>query len=133
MRHDMSLRILVVEQGLHAREGLRDILASDGHEVSIAGDTLTGLARVASQRFDLLLLDADLGPDRRPSMGVLDLLRLARRGHPSTCGIVISSSEENIPGDLAERGVVAVLEKPVDVSWLRFELESLTSRRAPDA
>jgi len=129
----MSLKILVVEQGLHAREGLRDILASDGHEVSVAADAAAGLARVTSQRFDLLLLDADLGPARRPEMGVLDLLRMARRGHPSTCGIVISSSEENIPGDLAERGVVAVLEKPVDLSWLRFELESLTSRRPPAA
>ncbi|PYN73973.1 MAG: hypothetical protein DMD97_18815 [Candidatus Rokuibacteriota bacterium] len=95
----MSLRILVVEQGLHAREGLRDILASDGHEVSVAADAAAGLARVTSQRFDLLLLDA----------------------------------EENIPGDLAERGVVAVLKKPVDVSWSRFELESLTSRRPPSA
>ena len=133
MGPNMSLRILVVEQGLHAREGLRDILASDGHEVSVAEDTATGLARVASQPFDLLLLDADLGPALRPEIGVLDVLRLARRGHPSTCGIVISSSEEDMPGDLAERGVVAVLEKPVDVSWLRFELESLTARRPPGA
>ena len=123
------------------RHDLRPLPKSDTHLAVLeigdiardTADTLTGLARVASQRFDLLLLDADLGPDRRPTMGVLDLLRLARRGHPSTCGIVISSSEENIPGDLAERGVVAVLEKPVDVSWLRFELESLTSRRPPDA
>ena len=125
----MSLRILVVEQGLHAREGLRDILASDGHEVSVAEDALSGLARVVSQRFDLLLLDADVESNRHTEVDVLDLLSLARRGHPSTCGIVISCSGENIPGDLAERGVVAVLEKPVDVSWLRFELESMTSRR----
>ena len=129
----MSLRILVVEEGLHAREGLRDILACDGHEVSVAADTSAGLARVASQRFDLLLLDADLGPARRPDVDVLDLLNLARRGHPSTRGIVLSSSDENIPRDLAERGFVAVLEKPVDVSWLRFELESLASRRSPAA
>jgi len=129
----MSLRILVVEQGLNAREGLRDILTSDGHDVSVAADTSAGLARVASQRFDLLLLDADLGPDQRPEMGVLDLLSLARHGHPSTRGIVISSSGENMPGDLAERGVVAVLEKPVDVSWLRFELVSLTEHFPPAA
>jgi two-component system, OmpR family, sensor histidine kinase TorS len=124
----MSLRILVVEQGRHAREGLRDILASDGHEVSVAADADSGFDRVASQRFDLLLLDADLSPGRR-DVGVFDLLRLARRGHPSTCGIMLSSSDEDIPpGDLTERGVVAVLEKPLDLSWLRFELESLTSR-----
>jgi CheY-like chemotaxis protein len=122
----MSLRVLIVEESLHAREGLREILASDGHEVSVAADTATALTRVASQRFDLLLLDADLGPARRPDGGVLDLLRVARRGHPSTRGIVISTSEDDIPGDLAERGVVAVLEKPLDVSWLRFELVSLS-------
>ena len=129
----MSLRILVVEQGQHAREGLRDILASDGHEVSVAGDTSAGLERVTSQRFDLLLLDADLEPARRPEVGVLDLLNLARRGHPSTRGIVLSSSDENVPRDLAERGVVAVLEKPLDLSWLRFELVSLTLSRSPAA
>jgi len=131
----MSLRILVVEEGLHAREGLRDILASDGHDVSVVADTEAGLARVGAQRFDLLLLDADAdrGRGRHAEMGVLDLLRLARRGHPATRGIVISSSEDDVPGDLAERGVLAVLEKPVDVSWLRYELVSLTFGQPPAA
>ena len=34
----MSLRILIVKQEGHAREGLRSILSSEGHAVTVAGD-----------------------------------------------------------------------------------------------
>ena len=108
---------------------MQSILSSDGYAVSVAGDIWAGFARVALQAYDLLLLDDDVRLDRHEAMIVVDLLSFARRNHPTTCGIVISSFEENVARYRRERGVLAVLEKPVEISRLRSELEALTSHQ----
>jgi DNA-binding NtrC family response regulator len=103
---DTSLRILVVEREVHSREGLRSILSSDGHVVSVAEDIWAGFARVTLQPFDLLLVDDDVR------------------------GIVLSSFEDDVARYRREDGMLAVLEKPMEVCQLRSELEALTARRA---
>ncbi len=123
------MRILVVEPEPHAREGLRAILSAEGHEVSVAEDIPAGFARLSSEPFDVLLLDADLPPSRNVVVTVLDLLRLTRRGAPGVCGIIIASCVEDVPGDLAAQGVLAVLEKPVELSRLRLALAAGASRQ----
>lgn len=124
----MPLRILLVEPESHAREGLRIILAAAGHEVSMAEDLATGFKQIYSGPFDLLLLDADLPPGRRVLLSVLDLLRLARIAHEETRGILVTSCVDDLPRDSASHGVVAVLEKPVDLSRLRLELDAAEAR-----
>lgn len=125
----MRARILLVEAEPHAREGLRALLASEGHEVSVAENLSAAFARLVAQPFDLLLLDADLPPGRNVTVSAMDLLRLARRGDAGTCGIVIASVTEDVPRDWAEQGVVAVLEKPVEVPRLRLALKAAASRK----
>ena len=127
---DTSLRILVVERDIHSREGLRSILSSEGHAVSVAEDIWAGFARVTLQAFDLLLLDDDVRLDRHDAAIVVELLDFARRRNPATLGIVFATFEDDVPRYLREDGVLAVLEKPVEVGQLRSELEALTSRRA---
>jgi DNA-binding response OmpR family regulator len=109
---------------------LRSILSSDGYAVSVAGDIWAGFARVALQAYDLLLLDDDVRLDRHEAMMVVDLLSFARLKHPATRGIVLSSFEDDVPRYRREDGVLAVLEKPVEVGRLRSELEALSSRQA---
>jgi len=43
---------------------------------------------------------------------------------------MIASFEDDVPRYLREDGVLAVLEKPVEVGRLRSELEALRSRQA---
>jgi len=117
------MRILLVEPEPHAREGLYAILTGEGYEVSVADDVAAGLQRLTAGPFDVLLLDADL-PSRAVLLSVLDLLRLARSGHEGAGGILVTSSPEDLPRDLAAQGVVAVLERPVEFSSLRKALES---------
>jgi DNA-binding response OmpR family regulator len=126
----MSLRVLLVEREVHAREGLRSILAADGHDVTVAGDIWAGFARVALQPFDIVLLDDDVRLDRHDATIVADLLDFARRKHPPTRGIVLSSFEDDVPRYRREHGVLTVFEKPVEVRQLRAELEALTPRQA---
>ncbi len=123
------MRILLVEPEPHAREGLRAILSAEGYEVSVAEDIPAGFARLTSEPFEVLLLDADLPPSRNIMVTVLDLLRLARRGDSGVCGIVIASCVEDVPGDLAAQGILAVLEKPVELSRLRLVLKAAASRQ----
>ena len=121
----MSLRILVVGRDVHSREGLRSILSYDGHEVDAAQDIWEGFAKVAAQAFDLLLLDDDVRLDGHAASIVADLLSFARLGHPTTCGIVISSFVDGVQRYRREDGVLSVFEKPVEIRRLRLELEAL--------
>jgi DNA-binding response OmpR family regulator len=123
---DMSLQILIVERDRHARQGLRAILASEGHLVSVAGDVWEGFARISEQVFDLLLLDDDVRPEQHVTPSVLDLLRFARRYHAGTAGVVLSSFEDVSPRYRSEPGVLAVLHKPVEIRRLRQCLDALT-------
>lgn len=131
----MPLRILLITPEPHAREGLQAILATAGHDVTVAEDLGGGFKQLCSAGpFDLLLLDADLPPRQGVLISVLDFLRLARSGHTGTRGILLTSCGDELPRDLPSQGVVAVLEKPVDLPRLRLELEGVEERlRRPGA
>jgi CheY-like chemotaxis protein len=119
----MSLSILVVERERHAREGLKEILTADGHDVKAVQDMWGGFASIFTQPYDLLLLDDNVQSERHVTLNVLDLLRFARRYEPSTSAIVITSFDESAHGYRVEEGVVAVLAKPVELTQLRGTLE----------
>jgi CheY-like chemotaxis protein len=119
----MSLSILVVERERHAREGLKEILTADGHDVKAVQDMWGGFASIFSQPYDLLLLDDNVQSERHVTLNVLDLLRFARRYEPNTSAIVITSFDESAHGYRVEEGVVAVLAKPVELTQLRGTLE----------
>jgi len=125
----MSQRILIVEPEPHAREGLRAILAGVGHEVVVAADIPGGFEHLTARPFDVLLLDADLSR-REVVLSVLDLLRLARMRDERASGVLLTSSVEDLPNDLASEGVVAVLERPVELARLRQALETAGARSA---
>lgn len=119
----MSLSILVVERERHAREGLKAILSADGHDVKVAEDMWAGFASIFSRPYDLLLLDDNVQTERHVSLNVLDLLRFARRYEPDTRAVVITSFDEHTHGYWTEEGVVAVLQKPLELSRLRGQLD----------
>ena len=119
----MSLSILVVERERHAREGLKAILSADGHDVKVAEDMWAGFASIFSRPYDLLLLDDNVQAERHVSLNVLDLLRFARRYEPDTRAVVITSFDEHARGYWTEDGVVAVLQKPLELSRLRDQLD----------
>ena len=54
------MNILVVDDNAMNVELFRDVLESDGHEVSVARDGVTGLDRALRGRFDLMILDIQM-------------------------------------------------------------------------
>lgn len=69
----MASSILLVEDDQSLREGLRDVLASEGYRVTDVGGCEAALAAVRARTFDLLLLDVML-----PDGNGIDLLKQLR-------------------------------------------------------
>jgi DNA-binding response OmpR family regulator len=74
------MRVLVVEDELGLREGLRDLLEGDGHAVTAAADGTSGAELGTREPFELVVLDLMLpGLD---GLHVCRRLRAARPGLP---------------------------------------------------
>jgi len=110
-------RVLVIDDNDDAAQALRLLLESDGHEVKVAHDGLTGLALAREYKPEYLLLDIGL-----PRMSGLDIAASLRRdpGLSKTTIVAITGY-----GELHDRARSAAagfdhhLTKPVEFSALR--------------
>ena len=78
--------ILVVDDEAEIREGLKELLASENFEVTLAETGTAGLAKLEERPFDLVLLDVSL-PDRNG----IDMLREIRQRDPNLAIIQITA------------------------------------------
>ena len=78
--------ILVIDDEVEIREGLRALLSSEGYAITEAETGEAGLARLGEQPFDLLLLDVSL-PDRNG----IELLHEIHRRDPQLSIILITA------------------------------------------
>ncbi|ODU97248.1 MAG: DNA-binding response regulator [Rubrivivax sp. SCN 70-15] len=119
------MRLLLVEDDRMIGEGLRSALRLEGHAVDWVRDLAAARATLASERFDLVLLDLALppgGPVRAEPADGLTLLRELRDRHDATPVIVLTARDG--PGDRVrglDSGADDYLVKP-------FELEELNAR-----
>jgi len=117
------LRIMVVDNESSVRELLAEILAADGHTVTLAAAGQEALHRFQSDDFDLILADLTM-----PGMDGLELIRSLRARDPVVAIAVISGwgSEAR---RTAEQGVGVDLtaSKPLDLEQLRRLVASAAS------
>ncbi|WP_418320020.1 response regulator [Piscinibacter sakaiensis] len=120
------MRLLLVEDDRMIGESLRSALRGEGHAVDWVRDLAAGRASLASERFDLVLLDLGLpsgGPTAAASAGDgLELLAELRSRRDPTPVIVLTARDA--PGDRVrglDTGADDYLVKP-------FELDELTAR-----
>ncbi len=116
-------RVLIVEDGLDARESLRLLLEHAGHVVETAEDGATGLAKLQSFRPEVALIDIGL-----PGLDGYALARLARE-RPETAAIRLVALTGYGQEDDRQRALAAGfdlhLTKPVDPA----RLDDLLARR----
>ncbi len=96
-------------------ESLSYVLEAPHRQFATACDGLDGLAKVAEQRFDLIITD-----HRMPRLGGLDFVRRLRQ--QNFAGKVVVLSAHLSPEDVMEYQTLAVdriLAKPFDASNLR--------------
>lgn len=117
-------RILIVDDEAGIRQTLRGILEDEGHSVTAAADAVSGQALMASDEFDLVLLDVWL-PDRDG----LEILEELREGDFQTPVIVISGHGNIDTAVKAMRiGAHDFLEKPLTLNRVVVSVENALER-----
>lgn len=117
---DEGVRILAVDDDPIQLEFSRVYLATPTASVETAPDAEHGLARLATETFDLALIDLDM-----PGMGGLEMIRRMRadaalRRLPI---VVVTGREDMASIDLAYRaGATSFVTKPVNWRLLSYQL-----------
>ncbi len=121
----MNSRILVVDDEVNARDGLRKALDRPEWIVETAADGQEALEKLRQRTFDLMLTDI-----RMPRMGGMELLRRAREQWPEMDVIVITAYGEVANAvEAMKQGAYDYLQKPVDLDELDMKVERLLERR----
>jgi two-component system sensor histidine kinase RpfC len=124
-------RLLVVDDNATNVFLLQELLRNDGHDVTTASSGEQALQILAaSPRFDLLLLDYNLG-----SMDGCMLLQAYRFGtaNPAPAYFLTADATELTAAKLAQAGALGVLTKPVRSEQLARAIESACGDSAADA
>jgi DNA-binding response OmpR family regulator len=119
-------RVLVAEDDSRLAGMLDSLLASEGFEVSRAGDGQRALHLGLSEPFDVMVLDRGL-----PAIEGLDVLRRLRE-HGVTTPILVLSALGTAPDrvDGLNAGAEDYLAKPFDIDELVARVRALTRRAA---
>lgn len=122
----MAERVLIVEDEESVAVTLQEILAQEGYDVSLCGDTTAALAYVAQEQFDLALLDLRVGEGS--GLAVLTALREVA---PDTVAVILTgygSLETAVQA--IRQGAFDYLLKPCNVDELKSAIaRGLEQRR----
>ena len=130
------MRLLLVEDDRMIAESLRAALRLEGHAVDWVRDVTAAQATLASERFDLVLLDLGLpasgahGAEKRLSGG-LEVLRAVRARQDATPVIVLTARDG--PGDKVaglDAGADDYLVKPFDLDELTARIRAVIRRHS---
>jgi signal transduction histidine kinase len=115
------LSVLVVDDEPDFVSGMRDLLKTDGHEVSSATDGDEAIAKVAQRDFDVVLMD--LGLPKRNGLEVIRALR--GEGIQSKMVLMTGWDSETTRADARADLCDTVLQKPFKMVELRQVLTTL--------
>jgi len=124
------MRLLLVEDDRMIGGTLRQALRLEGHAVDWVQDAQAAAASLASERFDLVLLDLGLPPHPRYASG-LDVLRELRARAVDTPVIVLTARdalEDRVAG--LDAGADDYLVKPFELDELNARMRAVQRRHA---
>jgi len=120
------MRVLLVEDDRMIAEAVRTALQQDGNVVDWMGDGASATAALASETFDIVLLDLGL-----PRRGGLEVLREARRRGIAT-PVIIITARDDVQSRIAglDSGADDYVVKPFDLDELAARMRSVLRRGA---
>src|SRR5258707_1027550 len=121
-------KVLIVEDELHARTGLTELIESWGYRTEGAADGVEGLERIVQWSPAIVVTDLKM-----PRMDGMELL--ARIGElPMRGGVVMLTAQGSIESavDAMRKGAYDYIPKPVDPVRLRTILQNATRQRESD-
>ena len=130
------MRLLLVEDDRMIGESLRGALRLEGHAVDWVRDAASAHSTLASERFDLVLLDLGLPATAAPgaetvASGGLSVLRELRARQDATPVIVLTARDG--PGDRVaglDEGADDYLVKPFDLDELGARIRAVLRRHS---
>jgi two-component system OmpR family response regulator/two-component system response regulator QseB len=127
------MRVLLVEDDRMIGSSLRQALRLEGHAVDWVYDAAAANAALASERFDVVLLDLGLPAPRVPSDGAsgLDVLR-ALRGRGDETPVIVVTARDATSDRVAglDAGADDYLVKPFELDELNARIRAVSRRRA---
>lgn len=123
------MRILIVEDEMALREGLRDLMVGDGHDVETASDGIAAVELGIRKPFDLVLLDLML-----PKLGGMEVCRRLRAARPGMSILMLTArgAEDDKVAGLGE-GADDYVTKPFAARELLARVQALGRRHMGDA
>ncbi|MGO9209553.1 MAG: sigma-54-dependent transcriptional regulator, partial [Terriglobales bacterium] len=117
--------ILIIDDESEIRESLETLLELEGYRVDAAESGEDGLARIAGQPFDLVLLDLAL-----PGKNGLEVLAVIRERDPQLAVIMITAygTVENAVNAM-QAGAANFIQKPWDNEKLLADVRTVIARR----
>jgi len=117
-------RILIIEDEPVMQMGLKDNLELESYEVDLADDGETGLAKIKTGQYDLILLDVML-----PKLSGFDVCKSARAAGISTPVILLTAKGEEIDKVVGlELGADDYITKPFSVRELLARIKAILRR-----
>ena len=125
----MQEKVLIVEDEMHARTGLTELVASWGYRAQCAADGLEGLERVQAWEPSIVVTDLKM-----PRMDGMELLRRIGEMPEKIC-VVMLTAQGSIESavEAMRTGAWDYLPKPVDPSRLKGILQSASRQRDAEA
>lgn len=121
-------RILIIEDELPMLQGLKDNLELEGYEVDTASEGKTGLEKLRSSQYQLVLLDVML-----PGMSGFDICKTVRREGNKTPIIMLTARGEEIDKVLGlEIGADDYITKPFGLRELLARIKAVLRRFSSD-
>ena len=123
------MRILIIEDNLKLAEGLSKILTESSFVVDLVSNATDADAAIASQSFDLIILDLNL-----PDQDGLEVLR-TMRGRGSDIPVLIVTARSDLYDRVKglDLGADDYITKPFEVSELEARVRALIRRSAGQA
>lgn len=125
-RYAFTMRLLLVEDDPMIGEAVRDLLRAEGYAVDWANDGDMAGAALATQAYDLVLLD--LGLPRRDGLAVLRDLRARKDRTPVLIATARDGVAQRVQG--LDAGADDYVLKPYDLEELLARIRALLRRAA---
>src|SRR5690606_14852588 len=122
--HEVTARILVVDDHAQARQSMADVLPHCGHDVTCCSSAVEALARLDELEVDVIITDL-----RMPGMSGLEFIRsVHERSIDAEMVMVTAHATVASAVEAMRYGAFDFIEKPFDAA----RLESLVQRAIRD-
>lgn len=121
-----KIRVLIIEDHVSLAENLFEFLGDQRYVLDFASDGLTGLHLIATNAYDIIVLDVML-----PGIDGFELCRRVRADLKCTVPIILLTAKDTIEDKAVgfSRGADDYLAKPFDMRELEMRIGALNRRR----